>query len=464
MQFGRKYKTALRFQSMNFKRITKIFHSADKRNSNLRNNILLSGAMKTTGMLTSFMIVPVTLHYLDNEIYGIWMTITSILMWFSFFDVGLGNGMRNYMTQAISANDYRTARAYLSTTLCILTFISIGLALLCIPCLTLDFNKIFNTYALSNAVLQNALVIAVLFTLVNFVVKNIGFVFIALQKYGLNDVLTTAGNVLGLIIVFILTKTTQGNLLYVVTAFTLSPVLVYLIATIPIFHKYKQLRPSWRYYDKLLLKNIVGKGLGFFAIQITSCLVIFGGSNVIISHFCGPTSVTVYNIAYKLFNLLAIAYTVIISPMWNAYTDAQVRGDYTWIRATFNKALKLWELSVIGGVLLLVICNTFYKIWVGSSVTVPIQISAAVLLYISAFNFNNCVTYLLNGLNKITVQIITSITGTILYLLFIILFGGKIGMIGIILSMAICYILMGTVHLYQCKLLIGEKARGIWNK
>lgn len=449
---------------MNFKNITKIFQSSDKRNSNLRNNILLSAAMKATGMLTSFLIVPVTLHYLDNEIYGIWMTITSILMWFSFFDVGLGNGMRNYMTQAISANDYKTARAYLSTTLCILTFISIGLALLCIPCLTLDFNKIFNTYALPNTVLQKALIIAVLFTLVNFVVKNIGFVFIALQKYGLNDVLTTAGNVLGLIIVFILTKTTQGNLLYVVTAFTLSPVLVYLIATIPIFHKYKQLRPSWRYYDKLLLKNIVGKGLGFFAIQITSCLVIFGGSNVIISHFCGPTSVTVYNIAYKLFNLLAIAYTVIISPMWNAYTDAQVRGDYTWIRATFNKALKLWGLSVIGGVLLLVICNTFYKIWVGSSVTVPIQISAAVLLYISAFNFNNCVTYLLNGLNKITVQIITSITGTILYLLFIILLGGKIGMIGIILSMAICYILMATVHLYQCRLLVYEKAKGIWNK
>lgn len=420
--------------------------------------------MKATGMLTSFLIVPVTLHYLDNEIYGIWMTITSILMWFSFFDVGLGNGMRNYMTQAISANDYKTARAYLSTTLCVLTLISIGLGLLCIPCLSLDFNKIFNTYALSNDVLKNALIIAVLFTLANFVLKNIGFVFIALQKYGLNDVLTTAGSVLGLVFVFILTKTTQGNLLYVVTAFTFSPVLVYLIAAIPIFRKYKQLRPSWKYYDQLLLKNIVGKGLGFFAIQITSCLIIFGGSNVIISHFCGPTSVTVYNIAYKLFNLLAIAYTVIISPMWNAYTDAQVRGDYTWIRATFNKALKLWGLSVIGGLLLLAICNIFYKVWVGASVTVPIQISVAVLLYISAFNFNNCVTYLLNGLNKITVQIITSVIGTILYLLFIILFGGKIGMTGIILSMAACYILMATVHLYQCRLLVYEKAKGIWNK
>jgi len=450
--------------TMNIKNIINLFHSSDERNANLRNNILLSGAMKATGLLTSLMIVPVTLHYLDNEVYGIWMTITSILMWFSFFDVGLGNGMRNYMTQAISANDYKTARAYLSTTLCVLTLIAIAIGILCIPCLTLDFNKIFNTYALSNNVLQNALIIAVLFTLVNFVVKNIGFVFIALQKYSLNDVLTTTGSVLGLIVVFILTKTTQGNLLYVVTAFTLSPVLVYLIAAIPIFHKYKQLQPSWRYFDKSLLKNIVGKGLGFFAIQITSCLVIFGGSNVIISHFCGPASVTVYNIAYKLFNLLAIAYTVIISPMWNAYTDAQVRGDYPWIRATFNKALKLWGLSILGGLMLLAICNTFYKIWVGGSVTVPIQISAAVLLYISAFNFNNCVTYLLNGLNKITVQIITSVTGTIMYLLFIILCGEKIGMLGIILSMAICYILMAAVHLYQCRLLINEKAKGIWNK
>lgn len=337
-----KYVTLVEYDCrMNLNKFTKIFHSSDKRNNNLRNNILLSGLMKATGMLTSFLVVPVTLHYLDNEIYGIWMTITSILMWFSFFDVGLGNGMRNYMTQAISANDYKTARAYLSTTLCVLTVISIGLGLLCIPCLSLDFNKIFNTYALSNDVLKNALFIAVLFTLANFVLKNIGFVFIALQKYGLNDVLTTAGSVLGLIIVFILTKTTQGNLLYVVTAFTLSPVLVYLIAAI---------------------------------------------------------------------------------------------------------------------------CNIFYKVWVGPSVTVPIQISAVVLLYISSFNFNNCVTYLLNGLNKITVQIITSVAGTILYLLFILLFGGKIGMAGIILSMAVCYILMSAVHLYQGRLLIDEKAKGIWNK
>jgi hypothetical protein len=65
------------------------------------------------------------------------------------------------------------------------------------------------------------------------------------------------------------------------------------------------------------------------------------------------------------------------------------------------------------------------------------------------------------NLNKFTVQIITSVVGTILYLLFILLFGGKIGMTGIILSMAVCYILMSALHLYQCRLLISEKAKGI---
>lgn len=450
--------------SMISRYIARILHPGDERNANIRNNILLSAAMKALGLLTSLLIVPVTLHYLDNEIYGIWMTITSILMWFSFFDVGLGNGMRNYMTQAISKHDYRMARSYLSTTLCVLTLIALCIIVVCIPLSLLDFNKLFNTVALPNQVLRNAMIIAMCFTMTNFVVKNIGFVFVALQKYGLNDVLTTLGNVLGLIAVFILTHTTKGNLIYVVVAFTASPVIVYLVASVPTFCRYRELRPSWKYFDRELLRSILGKGLGFFAIQITSCLVIFGGANVIISHIYGPQQVTVYNISYKLFNLLAIAYTVVISPMWNAYTDAQVKGDYAWIGNTFRRAVILWALSIVAGLVLLSICGTFYRLWVGSGVVIPMKVSVTVLLYITAFNFNNCVTYLLNGLNKITVQIITSVTGTLLYIIFIYLFGSRIGMTGIILSMAAVYSLMAAVHLYQCRLLIRRKAHGIWNR
>lgn len=201
---------------MDIKGIKSIFSSTDKRNIILRNNIILSTLFKFIGLATSLLIVPITLHYLNNEIYGIWLTLTSILYWFSFFDIGLGNGMRNYLTKAISNGNYEEGRAYLSTTLGILVLIAIGISVLCvIPLSILNFNKLFNSYSISNDILRNLTIIAVLFTLANFVVKNIGYVFVAMQKYAINDFLAILGNVLALIIIYILTKTTTGNLLYV---------------------------------------------------------------------------------------------------------------------------------------------------------------------------------------------------------------------------------------------------------
>jgi len=211
------------------------------------------------------------------------------------------------------------------------------------------------------------------------------------------------------------------------------------------------------------MQQIVSKGLGFFAIQITSCLVIFGAANLFITQYCGPADVTVYNIAYKYFNLLIIAYTILISPMWNAYTEAYVNKDFTWIRQNFKRSLKLWALSVAAGIGMLGMAKIFYHLWIGEQVQVPFAVSLSVLIYVCFFNLNNCVTYLINGLNKIRIQIITSITFTIAYILIVFFTGSKYGIEGITLSMAACYAGMSLIHLYQSRLLINQKAKGIWN-
>ena len=437
----------------------------NSRNKMLTTNILYSAILKIISLSTSLLIVPITIGYLNNEVYGIWMTITSILFWINTFDIGLGNGMRNYLTKAISQNDYPLGRKYISTTLSLLALIAlvIGVILL-MPLLTMNFNKFFNTTAISNESLRIALIIAISLTLVNFVTKNIGFIFVAMQKYAINDLLSVSGNVISLGIIYVLTKTTESNLTYVVFAYTATQCLIYILVSIPLFIKYPELRPSVHSFDKTLSKQIVGKGLGFFAIQITSCLIIFGAANIFITQFCGPSAVTTYNIAYKFFNLLVIAYTIILSPMWNAYTDAYVKGDITWINKTFNRALKLWGLSVLGGIALLVGCQIFYHLWIGDKVTVPFTVSLSTLIYVCSFNLNNCVTYLINGLNKIRVQIITSIVFTSLYIVVVFTLGKQLGIEGVVLSMAGSYTSMALIHLYQCKLLINNKAKGIWNK
>ena len=419
---------------------TKIFHSIrnllhvkDKRNKSLRNNILYSALLKITGLSCSLLIVPITLHYLEQETYGIWLTMSSILYWFSFFDIGLGNGMRNYLTASLSQGNYAMARSYFSTTLILLTLIAMVLcALFVIPLYFLDLESLFNTAILSEDELRHAMLIAVVFTLVSFVIKNIGFIFIALQKYAMNSFLVVSGNVIALLVIYILTKTTA----------------------------------TLKSFDKTIAKGIISKGLGFFLIQITSCLVIFGSANVIITHTVGPAGVTVYNIAYKYFNLLAIAYTIVISPLWNAYTDAYVKNDLQWIRKTFIRSLKMWGMSVAFGLGMLLASNPFYKFWLGgkTDIEVPFSVSLCTLLFIFTFNFNNCVTYLLNGLNKIRVQIYTSVITTALFFILVAVSHNKLGIEGVSLYMALCYALMGAIHLYQCKLLICGRAKGIWNE
>lgn len=437
----------------------------NKRSANVVRNSLVSGILKISTLVCSLLMVPITIDYLNQENYGIWMAMTSILYWFVFLDVGLGNGLRNYLAEALSRNDLVSARSYISTAVIMLSAIAFVLSFVFIPLIyVFDLNELFHTISIENSVLAEVLVIAVAFSLMQFVAKNVGMIYIAMQKYAVSDFITFLGTVSSLGVVYVMTKTMEPNLTYVVAAFSGMPVLMFILASIHLVVKYPELRPSMKCINYPVAKQIVGKGLGFFLIQITSCLVIFGSANIFISHYCGPENVTIYNVSFKLFNVLIIVYTILISPLWNAYTDAAVKKDYSWIGRSFNKSLSLWALSVLGGMVMLALSGFFFKVWLGNSVEIPFVVSACVCAYVCMFNFNNCVTYLLNGLNKIRVQIITSLIATALYVVCVYIIKGRYGIIGISISMIIAYFLMAVVHLYQCYMLINQKATGVWNK
>lgn len=451
---------------MLFTNIKNRFSTLDKRSAIVIKNSMATALMKVAILLCSLIMVPITLNYLNAENYGIWMAMTSILYWFAFFDVGLGNGMRNYLSEAISRQDYIKARSYFSTAIFLLAIIAVLIGILSLIIIfQLDLNHIFNTHIMSNKSLAYIMVVAISFSLIQFVAKNVGMVYIAMQRYAINDLIVFIGQLISTIIVYIITKTTESHLIYIVIAITSIPALVFILASIPLLKQHPQLKPSIKSIDFASAKKIIGKGLGFFIIQITSCLVIFGSANILISHYCGPEQVTVYNISYKLFNILIIIYTIIISPLWNAYTDASVKNDYAWIRKIFKKSIYLWAASLLLGLLMLLISGWFFKKWVGNSIDIPLGVSISILIYVCMFNFNNCVTYLINGLNKIKIQIITSILGTIIYLIAVCFFiKGTYGIYGISICMCVVYTLMSLVHLYQCNLLAKNKAHGIWNE
>ena len=65
---------------------------------------------KIFAMVASFMIIPLLIKSLGVEVYGVWATILSIIMWIVYFDLGLGNGLRNKVGIALVDNKIKLAK------------------------------------------------------------------------------------------------------------------------------------------------------------------------------------------------------------------------------------------------------------------------------------------------------------------------------------------------------------------
>ncbi len=73
-------------------------------------NIFYSFILKGGVAILGLLIVPLVLNYLDKEEFGIWNTLSSIVTWFYFLDIGLANGFRNKFTNSMAAKDYHNAK------------------------------------------------------------------------------------------------------------------------------------------------------------------------------------------------------------------------------------------------------------------------------------------------------------------------------------------------------------------
>ena len=109
--------------------INKVF-SENNRSSQIKKNIAGSIAIKGVSILTSLLLVPLTLNYVNKELYGIWLTLSSIVLWLNFFDIGFTLGLKNKLAVALAVKDYINGKYLVSTTYYMMIIIFLPLCLL----------------------------------------------------------------------------------------------------------------------------------------------------------------------------------------------------------------------------------------------------------------------------------------------------------------------------------------------
>ena len=293
---------------------------------NIAGGIMLRGV----GIIISLLLVPMTINYVSSELYGVWLTLSAIIHWISFFDIGFGMGLRNKLGVALADGNIKRAKVLVSSTYAILSFIFIPLSIvLFVVCKYVDWALILNVSHDLNSTLVSCSRIVVVSFCLTLIMKVIQNVLQAFQRNALGGLLDTISSICTLITIFVLTKTTFPSLSYLAFAFSTIPVFIYFIYSVVFFSKNNDVMPSPKAVSKEAIKDVFGLGGKFFFLQI-SFIIIFQTTNILISQFAGPEQVTVYNVTYRYMNIALMLLNIVMAPVWSAMTDAYAKKDFNW--------------------------------------------------------------------------------------------------------------------------------------
>lgn len=416
------------------------YKNSQARTQLLIKNIIAGFFIKGGSIISMLILVPLTIDFVDVKQYGIWLTLSSIIGWASFFDVGLGHGLRNRFAEAIALNQKEQAKHYVSSAYFMLGAIVLVLALV----FTL-INPYINWATVLAAPqdmkesLSVAANIVVYSFLLQLLLKLITSLLMASQMQAKSSLVSFIGNVASLLLIYLATKTLNGSLLILASIFSIVPTVVLLCYNIYFFKRvYKEYKPNIHFVRKTDLKSLFGLGFLFFIIQIAA-IVQFQTANILIAHWLSPEDVAIYNVCFKYFSVLTMVFSIIVAPYWSAFTEAYARMDFDWIRVTVSKTLKIWIIFSFGGICLLILSPWGFQLWIGDRLEVPFLLSTIMLISMLIISFGSIFVMFINGIGRIRIQTATSFISPVLFVglayFFVKTLG--IGMIGIVLAIII---------------------------
>jgi O-antigen/teichoic acid export membrane protein len=450
---------------MDIAKLSDIFQRND-RTSKAKRQILYSVALKGISVLVGLVYVRLLIDILDKERYGIWLTLVSVFSLFTVFDIGLGNGLRNKLTEAIAAKKYELGRKYVSTAYILISGIFILLLLIFQGTNHfIKWNTILNTSLIPKGELHLLAAIVFGFFIFRFIFQLVGVIFLAGQEPATNNSIGTFGSVLSLLIIWVIFKYAHKiSLVALGTIISAMPVFVLIAFTIFAFRgRYKSLKPSLKYVDLSLRKDLLGLGVQFFLIQISS-LVLYYTANIAITQFFGPSEVTVYNIAFQYFQVPIMGYTIIVSPIWSAVTDAYTLGEFGWLRTTLKKLNYVSLIFTFGIVTMVFVSPLFYKFWIGNRVYIPLELSVSMGFYAIINIWLSPYSSYVNGLGKLRITSSFSVIAIGLYLIMLVVFCRAFAdSLGVILAMSFISLIWLALQSIQTYKIIENRATGFWN-
>lgn len=447
--------------------IRKKYSSADTRSKKMYKNTAAMIGIRGISMILTLISAPIMLHHVDRADYGVLLTLTSIVGWVGYMDIGLGNGLRNKLPEFIANNDFNSAKKIVSScyaTLAIYVALIITVFLIISP--FVDWLEVLNSPTSDAKEIRELTNVVFIAFCIQFLLGLLNSILFAYQMPAFQSLFTFAGQALALIAliiqVFVFNIT---SVLQIGAVNSIIPPLVLFCGSIGLFRtKLSKISPSLKNVDFKSVSGILSLGMKFFVLQMIT-IVLFQANSIIIARVVNPEAVVEYNLAFKYVSLLTMIFTIVITPVWSATTDAYIRNDFTWIKKTISFSLKVCIISIIIGILMLFVSKFIYGIWLGKdAIDISYSTTGLILLYISFEMLYKVYGTIINGTGKVFAQMILTGIIAIIYIPLALLLGSLWGLSGVLIANVIVFALNYIWAKMQCNKLINQTATGIWNK
>ncbi len=441
--------------------------SSDERSGRVKKNVVLLVIFHALNLVLVMAMVPVSINYLGSFTFGVWSTISSMALWLTYLDFGVGNGLRNRLSESLALGKRELAKTYVSTAYA-LFFAGSLIVIIAFAAINtfMNWSLLLKTpHVMESEISSLMLFVVALFALQLFL-KLIYTINNALQLPAINGALSVLINASSLGAMYLLVLSGYQSFFWFGVLSLLAPLVVLIVLSVFLFlTHYRELIPSIKFIDFSKSKEILNLGMQFFVIQLSG-LFMYASQNLVITQVMGPDSVTVYNVVYKYFNLIAMVFGVLLTPFWSAFTEAYVKGELLWIRQAMKKVLSAWALLSLAAVLFIVVSPWVYPLWIGDSVPIPFSLSLLMGFYIILSNWNTLFAYFLNGVGKIRLQLYQGVIAALLTVPLSIVTSSTFGwgLHGILITTIVLLSVTAVLSPMQYKKIMAQKASGIWNE
>lgn len=291
-------------------------------------------------ILTNLILVPMYLHYLGKEQYGLWLVVLSMVSYLGLSNLGIAQVVSNLVASANAKNEYDDIRAIVATGFWLYIVIILVVFILIVGVMILApiGNLIKVSISLINVVFPVLIISSFFFLLqlplsifrvtlrsLNQIYKEqlFGIMFTAIQFVGVLIILLLRIGIIGLSVIYGAVGVLSGLILF-----------AYLRRIVP------GISVSRKFVNKKLAKDLMTPSIYFFVLQLSGGL-IFGTDNIIISAVLGTAVVAPYAVAFK-FSMISSGFaSVFTSNMLPEITSSYALNNRQYLSEIYKNTLRV---------------------------------------------------------------------------------------------------------------------------